>query len=68
MRRLQLFEFEDQPWFPAAIRDCMTDYLSYVVNLFNFYESIVPIVEKGVIKSQCCSIIDLGTGGWRRLV
>ncbi len=70
MRRLQLFEFEDQPWFPATIRNCMTDYLSHVVNLFNFYESIVPILEKGVSKSQCCRIIDMGTGaggGWPKL-
>jgi hypothetical protein len=25
----------------------MTEYLSHVVNLFNFYESIVPILQKG---------------------
>lgn len=70
MRRLHLFEFEDQPWFPATIRDCMTDYLSHVVNLFNFYESIVPILEKGVNNSHCCRIIDMGTGaggGWHKL-
>ncbi|MCR9292149.1 MAG: hypothetical protein NXI32_05485 [bacterium] len=70
VRRLHLFEFEDQPWFPATIRDCMTDYLSHVVNQFNFYEAIVPILEKGVNKSQCCRIIDMGTGaggGWPKL-
>ena len=27
--RLHLFEFEDQRWFPAVVRRCMTDYLTF---------------------------------------
>ena len=29
MRRLQLFEWEDQPWLPAVFRDFITDHLRY---------------------------------------
>ena len=33
MGRVQLFELEDQSWFPAPIREAMTDFLSFVGNL-----------------------------------
>jgi hypothetical protein len=32
MRRLQLFEFEDQPWLPRVFRDFITDHLRYTHN------------------------------------
>ena len=28
MRRMQLFEFEDQPWLPGWVRDALTDHLA----------------------------------------
>lgn len=30
MERVQLFEFEDLPWFPQVVRECMTDFLSFL--------------------------------------
>lgn len=30
MARVQLFEFEDLPWFPQVVRECMTDFLSFL--------------------------------------
>ena len=30
MERVQLFEFEDLPWFPSVVRECMTDFLSFL--------------------------------------
>jgi hypothetical protein len=30
LRRLQLFELEDLPWFPDTIRDLSTDYLHFM--------------------------------------
>ena len=32
MRRLHLFEWEDQPWLPAVFRDFITDHLRYTQN------------------------------------
>ncbi len=29
MRRLHLFELEDQQWFPGPIRDAVTDLIGY---------------------------------------
>lgn len=30
MARVQLFEFEDLSWFPQIVRECMTDFLSFL--------------------------------------
>jgi hypothetical protein len=30
MDRVQLFEFEDLPWFPQVVRECITDFLSFL--------------------------------------
>ena len=71
MRRVHLFEFEDQSWFPSVIRDAMTDYLKLVANKFDFYKSVVPIISKGIHASNCEKIVDLasgGGGGWEKLV
>lgn len=63
LKRLHLFEFEDQPWFPETIRNYMTDYLQIVSDTFKFYESVIPIIKKGVEKSGSNQIIDLASGG-----
>jgi hypothetical protein len=63
MPRLHLFEFEDQSWFPAILRDYMTDYLQHVANQFNLLEPIIPLLEKGLAQSKGNRIIDLASGG-----
>lgn len=70
MSRIQLFEFEDLPWFPKAFRDYGTDFLQFGANAFDIYKGIVPIIEKGLVKSGGHTIIDLGSGGgggWKKL-
>lgn len=70
MKRIHLFEFEDQSWFPKIIRDAMTDYLKFVANQFDFYESVVPVISKGLQASGGQRIVDLasgGGGGWSKL-
>ena len=39
--RLQLFELEDFPWFPRAIRDLATDYLHFMETRFNLHQPVV---------------------------
>lgn len=63
MKRCQLFEFEDLSWFPAPIRDAMTDYLQFVANQFDFYKPVAPALEKGLQESGGETIIDLASGG-----
>ena len=70
MSRIHLFEFEDFRWFPAFIRNYMTDFLQFVSNAFDFYKPTVPILEKGLQRIGSKQIIDLasgGGGGWLKL-
>lgn len=70
MKRKQLFEFEDLSWFPKNIRNYGTDFLQFVSNQFDFYRSVIPILQKGIEKSETNTIIDLcsgGGGGWKKI-
>jgi len=70
MPRIHLFEFEDQSWFPALIRNYMTDFLQFAAKVFNIYEGITGILKKGIAAAGNNQIIDMGSGGgggWIRL-
>ena len=70
MPRIHLVEFEDLNWFPKIIRNYMTDFLQFTANTFDFYETITPILKKGVDAAGTNQIIDLasgGGGGWLKL-
>lgn len=70
MGRLHLIEFEDQHWFPAPIRNYMTDFLQFMSNTFDFYKTTIPILKKGLDSIDSKQIIDLasgGGGGWLKL-
>lgn len=63
-RRKQLFEFEDQPWFPDAIRTCMTDFLSFVGNLTPLpYEGFVESLAEAMRHMGTNQLLDLASGG-----
>lgn len=68
MQRFHLFEFEDLPWFPATIRNLITDYLSYVANTFDFYRPLLPTLQRGLNATSNDTIIDLASGGGGGLV
>lgn len=68
MGRIQLFEFEDQKWFPDFLRNYMTDFLQYLSNKAKIYKPIIPIIKKGLNKSGTNQIIDLGSGGGGGLI
>jgi hypothetical protein len=63
MRRFHLFELEDQPWFPATIRDLATDYLHFMETSFKFDGVLVPLVERAIRESGVTHIVDLCSGG-----
>ena len=43
-KRLHLFEFHDQPWFPALWRDYLTDFMSLYAVRFRPYRAVVPVL------------------------
>lgn len=63
MRRLHLFEFEDQAWFPAVIRDYMTDFLEFTWRTFRFYDPAVPILQRVAGRMGARDFVDLCSGG-----
>lgn len=71
MRRMQLFELEDLPWFPALIRDAGTDFLHIILTLGNNYAPVAPLLARTLRESGARRIVDLCAGGggpWRRML
>ena len=63
MKRLHLFELEDQPWFPATIRDLATDYLQFIQNRFRIDRAMAPLIARVLRSTATPRIIDLCSGG-----
>jgi len=70
MGRLQLFEVHDQPWCPRSLRDALTDFLQFTINLGGSYAAVAPLLRYAVARAGATRIVDLcsGAGGpWRAL-
>ena len=65
MRRVQWFEIHDQPWFPAFLRDQVTDALQFILQLADVHRPIVARLQQAVEKSGATRVLDLcsGAGG-----
>src|SRR5262245_17792176 len=63
MRRLHLFEIEDQSWCPAIVRDLATDYLHFVQTAVSLHRTITPLIEEALRASGTTRIVDLCSGG-----
>jgi hypothetical protein len=71
MRRIQLIEIHDQAWFPASLRDQVTDDLQVLLNIGKPYEAILPQLGEGIERAGADCVLDLcsGAGGpWPWLV
>ena len=65
MRRVHLFEWEDQKWFPDVLRNNMTDFLRNMILWQEIYTPAVTIIKEAIINSKLNTVIDLcsGAGG-----
>src|SRR5260370_26412420 len=61
--RLQLFELEDLPWFPPAIRDLATDYLHLIERRFDLHKPAVTLLRRALEQSSLARVVDLCSGG-----
>lgn len=68
MGRIHLFEFEDQKWFPSFLRNYGTDFLQFLSNKTKMFKPAIPILEKGLQKSEPQHVIDLASGGGGGLI
>ena len=70
MRRRQLIELEDLPWFPRVIRDGGTDWLAFLFTLSGTFTAVIPKIRDAMSAAGTDVIVDLcsGAGGpWRSL-
>jgi hypothetical protein len=64
MERVQLFEFEDLPWFPQVVRECMTDFLSFLGQRGQVvYASFAERLATALDATGDDTILDLCSGG-----
>src|SRR5438309_11734724 len=65
MRRVQLLEIHDQPWFPSFLRDLVTDDLQVLLNIGKPYDDILPQLREGIERAGADRVLDLcsGAGG-----
>ena len=63
MSRLHLFEWEDQSWFPALLRDCGTDFLRFGVTRIDQTENFEPLLQDLLERNGSARVTDLCSGG-----
>ena len=64
MARVQLFEFEDLPWFPQILRECMTDFLSFLGQRGSVvYAGFAERLARAFSVTGDDTILDLCSGG-----
>jgi hypothetical protein len=60
--RLHLFEFEDQPWFPAVLRAGQMDYLRFMISGLGIYRQVVPLLAAALHQTHQNQLLELGAG------
>ncbi|HXO84942.1 MAG TPA: hypothetical protein VN803_05385, partial [Gemmatimonadales bacterium] len=68
--RLHLVELHDLPGCPPSLRDSLTDFLAFSLNLARAYEPAGPLLRRALSRTGARRIVDLcsGAGGpWSRL-
>lgn len=62
MPRLHLFEFEDQSWFPASLRNAMTAYLECTYRITPFPKAWAERLAQVMPARGVAQVVDLGSG------
>jgi hypothetical protein len=71
MKRRQLVELEDLPWWPRIFRDAATDYLATSMRVARAHEAVVPLLAPALTRARATRVVDLcsGAGGpWAALL
>jgi hypothetical protein len=65
MKRRQLVELEDLPWWPRIWRDLATDYLAASVGVSQAHEHVAPVIAAALARTGATRVVDLcsGAGG-----
>src|SRR5690606_33057504 len=68
MKRIHLFEFEDQKWFPSFLRNYVTDFLQFLSNRAKVYEPVVDDIVGTLSSNGINRIVDMGSGSGGGLI
>ena len=71
MKRRQLVELEDLPWWPRTFRDAATDYLAASMRVAKAHDAVAPLLAPALTRVRATRIVDLcsGAGGpWAALL
>lgn len=61
--RLQLFEFNDLPWVPAAVRDTVVESLSRTLRWGRMLDGLVEPFETFLAEAGTREVLEIGSGG-----
>ena len=62
MKRVQLFEFEDQRWFPDSFRIALTKLIIVFHKMMGIGEILSNLISDALKKTNARQIVDLGSG------
>lgn len=62
MKRIQLFEFEDFPWFPGFIRDSITKLIQVLHRMMGTSELLTDLILMAREQRPFDQIVDIGSG------
>ena len=62
MKRIQLFEFEDQSWFPDWMRSSLTKLIEVLLRLTGLTEATTHLVKSKLKELNTQKLVDLGAG------
>lgn len=62
MKRRQLFELEDQPWFPSALRVALTRYVAAFHRVLGTADEVAELAARALEESGARHIHDFGSG------
>ncbi|MGA9882142.1 MAG: hypothetical protein WBQ34_00325 [Candidatus Acidiferrales bacterium] len=63
MRRVDISELHEMPWFPQSLRDLVTDALQSVLNAGRLYRPIADRLSRAVRAADASRVVDLCSGG-----
>jgi hypothetical protein len=63
MKRIQFIELHEQPWFPAFLRNQITDALQQGLKLSGAYAPVLPLLQSALETTGACCVVDLCSGG-----
>lgn len=62
MKRMHLIEISDEAWCPQTIKDAVTDYCRFILDVTKFYKPVVPLLAEALRRTGTRRVLDLCSG------